>query len=81
MSENEEPAYWRIVLTDTELPTGVAPVCSKPDVHAMMHGGHPGDGDAFDECCGADLVLECWSEVQAREVLDLLNALNVEIPS
>lgn len=76
-----EPTYWRIILTDTELPTGVSPVCPQPDVHAMMHGGSPDDGESYDECCAAEIVLECWSEVAAREVLATLNRLYVELPS
>lgn len=76
-----EPVYWRVVVTDTELPTGVSPVCSKPDVHAMQHGGAPDDDEIYDECCTGDAILECWSEHAAREVLATLNRLFVEMPS
>ena len=76
-----EDVHWRLVLTDTETLSGVAPVCPMPDVHAMMHGGPPDDAETYDECCGAALVLECWSEYAAREVLATLGRLFVEIPS
>jgi hypothetical protein len=73
---------WRIIGTDSETDSGVAPICPKPDVHAMMHGGTPDDGAVYDECCSqAGPHLECWSETAALEVQAMLNRLGVEVCS
>jgi hypothetical protein len=81
MGEEEEPAKWRLIITDTELPTGVAPVCPLPEVHGMMHGG-PAWDELYDECCATvGPHLECWSMSAAREVLNLLNRHFVEVCS
>lgn len=82
MSENEEPAKWRIIETDTELPTGIAPVCPLPEVHGAMHGGAAWDGELYDECCATvGPQLECWSMSAAREVLNVFNRHFVEVIS
>lgn len=70
---------WRVIDTDTELPTGVAPVCPHPDIHGAMHGGPVTDAELYDECCATvGPHLQCWSESAALEVQAMLNRLNVE---
>ena len=81
-SEFDGDTTWRIIDTDTELPTGVAPACPLPDVHAMMHGGPATDTAIYDECCATvGPHLECWSEYSAIEVCAMLNRLRVEVCS
>lgn len=71
---------WRVIDTNTELPTGVAPVCPLPDVHGAMHGGSTWDAALYDECCATvGPQLECWTEANALEVQATLNRLGVEL--
>lgn len=56
---------WRVVVTDDEMPTGIAPVC--PD-----EGHEACDASAYD-CC-PDPVIETWSEPLALYLVALLNA-------
>lgn len=71
---------WRLILTDTELPTGVAPVCPQPEVHGAMHGGPADDMELYDECCAViGPHLQCWTENNARELMSMLNRLGVEL--
>lgn len=69
---------WRVIGTDTESDSGVAPVCPQPDVHAMMQGGPPTDTYVFDECCIGP-HLECWSSANSRVIRDVLNRMGVEM--
>jgi hypothetical protein len=78
MADEEEPATWRLIITDSESQSGVAPICNLPDVHAMMRGGHPGDFDVFAECCPGP-HLECNSPQGARQLLAVLNAHGVTV--
>lgn len=56
---------WRIVITDTEGPTGIAPACTSPD--------HPADEmDDILDCCGPDI--ETWHPHVASYLVALLNA-------
>jgi hypothetical protein len=64
---------WRIIMTDTESPTGMAPVCDKPDVHAMMYGERPDALDVYD-CCPHPHI-ETYGESDARTLVDALNAV------
>jgi len=75
-----EPDTWRIIITDSEQPTGVAPICPRPDVHAMMHGGPPTDDQVYDDCC-AGPHLECWNPRAAQGVLAALNSACAEVCS
>ena len=79
--DEPEAAHWRVIGTDTERITGVAPVCPKPDVHAMMHGGPPDDVEVYDECCVHGPHLECWGEGTAVRLRDFLNEYGVEVCS
>lgn len=69
---------WRVILTDSESLTGVAPVCPQPDVHAMMHGQPPDDPWVYDECCVGPHI-ECWSERWAQEIAAALTAAEAEV--
>lgn len=72
---------WRVIGTDTESDSGVAPACPFPDVHVMVH-GDVHDGNVYDECCGATGPhLQCWTPAAALEVCAMLNRLGVEVCS
>lgn len=71
---------WRVILTDSESESGVAPVCPQPDVHAMMHGGSPGDPFVYDECCVGP-HLETWSESNAKNICAALNDAGADLCS
>lgn len=67
---------WRVIITDTESMTGVAPVCE------IDHTPHSPDGDdplkewVFD-CCPHP-HLELWGESDARVAAELLTLVNAE---
>jgi hypothetical protein len=71
---------WRVIITDSELETGVAPVCPQPDVHAMMHGGTPDDPFVYDECCVGPHI-ECFTECAAPPIAHLLTQAEAEVCS
>lgn len=60
---------WRVVFTDTESATGVAPEC--PD--SVSHG----PSDVFDCCPGPHI--QCWTERAAVEVGYVLTQAHAEI--
>lgn len=70
---------WRVIITDSESASGVAPVCPQqtdPTVHVI------GDVDESDElgvydCCPHP-HLECWSERAATRLAAELTAAGVE---
>lgn len=62
---------WRVIFIDSESETGVAPVCDRPDVHAMMHGDGPGSPDVYD-CC-PNPCIETYSEPGAVRLAALLD--------
>lgn len=79
------PVKWRLIITDSETESGVAPVCPKPEVHAKMRRRDldeiaSGDAFVYDECCIGP-HLECWGPRKARAVRDVLNSLEVEVCS
>ena len=63
---NGLPVNWRVVITDTESESGVAPTCS----------GH--ESMSVEDCCPHP-HLECWTPLQAKIIRDLLNAFEVGI--
>ena len=71
---------WRVIVTDSESASGIAPACPWPDVHAMMHGGKPDDAWVYDECCIGPRI-ECYSERQAARLAHLLTEANAEVCS
>lgn len=73
-------ADWRVIITDSETESGVAPVCPHPDVHAMMHGGAPDDPHVYDECC-AHPHIECFTEEAAALIARALTEAEAEVCS
>lgn len=63
---DDRPIVWRVVFTDGEPPTGVAPLCHDEDHH------EDDDAAAFDCCPGP--VIETWSAPLALYLVALLNA-------
>jgi nanoRNase/pAp phosphatase (c-di-AMP/oligoRNAs hydrolase) len=58
---------WRVVITDTESLTGVAPVCERATIGA---GHHP--AWVYD-CCPFPQI-ETWSEATATQVAEIFTA-------
>ncbi|MFE5662423.1 hypothetical protein ACFQ7W_00635 [Streptomyces niveus] len=76
--DNGQPHHWRVIVTDTESPTGFAPACrasTSDDVHmiADFHGGPIRDEYGVYDCCPWPQV-ETFSEPFAAYVVALLNA-------
>lgn len=76
--DNSQRHQWRVIITDTESPTGVAPACHTPTSNAlhMIHdypGGPIRDEDGVYDCCPWPQV-ETYSETFAAYVVALLNA-------
>lgn len=65
---------WRVIGTDTESETGVAPFCDKPDVH---EGGDVSDTWVYDCCPGPHI--ECWSPVVAETIASRLTDAEAEM--
>jgi hypothetical protein len=66
-------SVWRVILTDSESLTGVAPVC--PDVRS---GNHDSDDVGVYDCCPGPHI-ECWSERVADEVSKALTIADAEV--
>lgn len=74
ITADDEPK-WRVIITDSESLTGVAPVCDSPE-HAKYAAAQSGD----DQEIGADWVydccphpqIECWDESTAERVAAVL---------
>lgn len=66
---------WRVIFTDSESMTGVAPVCDQPDVHVMMHGDGPDAPYVYSECCPHPHI-ETYQEGAARDLAALLTELD-----
>jgi hypothetical protein len=58
----DQPLQWRLIITDTESPTGIAPVCTKPH-----------DEQGVYDCCPQPHV-ETFSESEADSMVARLNA-------
>lgn len=75
---------WRLILTDTETLSGVAPVCpqqtAQPGPHDRVCLIPPLDVHGVYDCCPGP-HLECWSEIRAKQVLHTLNYFEVEVCS
>lgn len=76
---------WRVVLTDSEAMTGVAPECDTATVIGGLHDlgtDHLGQWHGFDEvgvydCCPKP-HLECGTERHANAVMNALNDADAE---
>ncbi len=69
--------FWRVVETDTESLSGVAPVCdmADPKEHVLDHGR---DVYGVYDCCPLP-HLECWGPQAAADVAEFLDSRNVRI--
>lgn len=82
-----EPDRWRLVITDSESLSGIAPACTQSRTDGGLHDlgqnmGDPDDLSRWDDhgvydCCPHPHI-ECWTELAARPVLAALNAANAE---
>lgn len=61
---------WRVVGTDTENDTGVAPACEADT--------HPADRDSWVFDCCPSPQIECWTPHAARQIAGALNAAESE---
>lgn len=71
---------WRVIFTDSESMTGIAPVCDRPDVHAMQHGEGPDSPSVYDDCCPHPHI-ECWSESTAENIAKQLTMAEAKVCS
>ena len=74
----ERHPLWRVIITDSESPTGFAPVCTAEgddDEHAIVDGpgGPTRDETGVYDCCPS-LQVETYSPTLAAYVVELLNA-------
>jgi hypothetical protein len=75
----DQPApAWRLIITDSESPTGLAPVCTGKGSDALhMIDDYPGgpvrDEDGVYDCCPWPQI-ETYSTVWAEYLVELLNA-------
>lgn len=75
--DNAHPK-WRVILTDSESLTGLAPVCNQPGSDALHEitdypGGPKRDDDGVYDCCPWPQV-DTYSEAMAAYLVGLLNA-------
>lgn len=77
---------WRLIFTDSESLSGVAPVCPRqndPEAHELrdfVTGEVEAGVNFVYECCPHPHI-ECWSPVDAESVLAVLNAACAEVCS
>ncbi|MCX4705691.1 hypothetical protein [Streptomyces sp. NBC_01373] len=74
----EHRPMWRVIITDSESPTGVAPVCTAEDsgehhVIADFPGGPIPDPEGVYDCC-PDPQFDTYSTILAPYLVELLNA-------
>jgi hypothetical protein len=72
----EDHPRWRVVITDSESPTGIAPVCAAPgDAHTIADypGGPIRDEDGVYDCC-PEPHIDTYCEPIAVYLVALLNA-------
>ena len=73
---------WRVIITDSESASGVAPVCPKTDtLHTFTIDDHLTprvDAMGVYDCCPQP-HLECWSERNAFELAHALTIAGVEV--
>ena len=66
---------WRVIITDSESMTGVAPVCEQP-LRGMKHGEGPEGAWVYD-CCPKPHI-ETYSEDAATKLAALLTEADAE---
>lgn len=73
---------WRIIITDSEQPTGVAPECSAMTSPLSAMSLHWVDGKINTygvwDCCPHP-HLECWTPVRAQALAAMLNDSEVQV--
>ncbi|MFD5838183.1 hypothetical protein ACFWHV_32240 [Streptomyces collinus] len=74
----ERRPMWRVIYTDSESPTGLAPVCTAEGVADKHHTIDAGHGEMRDEqgvyrCCPTPRI-ETYSTITAAYLVELLNA-------
>lgn len=74
----ERRPMWRVIITDSESPTGVAPVCTaEPDGDRHTIADYPGgpirDEQGVYDCC-PDPQFDTYSTIIAEYLVELLNA-------
>lgn len=69
---------WRVIGTDSESESGVAPVCTNTIGEGGPHDDY-NDTWVYDCCPGPHI--ECWTPHAAKEVAAALNAAEAEICS
>jgi len=73
---------WRVIFTDSEGPTGFAPVCPDQNDRTKHTTGFEGEADEMGvyDCC-PEPHIECWSASAAERIVHLLNACGAEFCS
>lgn len=78
LDTGQDRPRWRVIITDSESPTGIAPVCTgeRSDALHMIEdypGGPQRDEDGVYDCCPWPQFETC-SETVAAYLVELLNA-------
>lgn len=78
LDTGQDRPTWRVIITDSESPTGIAPVCTgdRSDSLHMIDdypGGPKRDEDGVYDCCPSPQIETC-SETVATYLVELLNA-------
>ena len=77
---------WRVITTDAEMASGVAPICPSTSLIAVLGNvNEHWNGESMDllgvwDCCPGP-HLQCINEHDAQRVMTMLNVLEVEICS
>ncbi len=76
---------WRVIITDSESLSGVAPVCPSQNDYTKHSTGdgfmkEPADVAGIYDCCPGPHI-ECWSEQRAEAIAKALTEAEAEICS
>jgi len=76
---------WRVIITDSESASGVAPVCSQAATNHLIEDVDGAPLPGIDElgvydCCPGPHI-ECWSESEAKRMAHALNFVNAKVCS
>lgn len=74
---------WRVIMTDTEGPTGVAPVCPDQGDYTKHSTGdgcmkEPADTSGVYDCCPQPYI-ETWNETTAATLAQVLTASEAQV--
>lgn len=72
---------WRVIVTDTEGPTGVAPVCPSASTatHYIPEADEQDETGVYDCCPGPHI--ECWAPLAASIIATSLTGAGAEVCS